>query len=183
MKFAIVCAVKEETFDQDEEPKYSEKIEIAGSYPHSTGGKLDPKWEWIPDSGSHADMNREGVRLRIGGGKSKEGTKQQAVFEFLCDKSVDGTEDAQPVASLETRQWPTLRRDDDDGEEDDNGGCATDPSDTNRSLSYCWYGPEQDHEVLRLIWKTKYACPDYKDDDSSGHSSSGWGFFTWLIVM
>lgn len=34
-------------------------------------------------------------------------------------------------------------------------------------------------DVLKLKWTTKHAC----EDEASGSSSSGWGFFTWLIIM
>lgn len=52
------------------------------------------------------------------------------------------------------------------------------------------YGDEKGADILRLTWHTKYACEKRDDDkdvedpeEPSKGGSSGWGFFTWLLVM
>jgi hypothetical protein len=45
--------------------------------------------------------------------------------------------------------------------------------------------------VLRLDWRTKYACPTTVDDtpskekdpDTTKPTTKHWGFLTWLIIM
>jgi len=188
-----VCGTREEIKPDSDDTVVNKVVNIAGNYAHSTGRSLDPKWSWIPDSGSHADVNRKGLRLELNGGKDpfdkRRGRKQQAVIELLCDDSVEGTEDFESETTLLDRNFPKLHRDhdDDDGDDDDDDkgpqGCEDNDAAGNRSLSFCSYGPEDDKEVLRLIWRTKYACRGAAEDGSRGDGSSHWGFFTWLIVI
>jgi len=52
------------------------------------------------------------------------------------------------------------------------------------SLTFVSYGPvegRENMEVLRLDWRTKYACEDFEDDADG--KKGGWGFFTWFILM
>jgi hypothetical protein len=37
-------------------------------------------------------------------------------------------------------------------------------------------------DVLTLIWRTKYACEDAKQEKDA-EKKSHWGFFTWFIIM
>lgn len=93
---------------------------------------------------------------------------QKAVIHFQCDATRTGNDDA------EKEDGDKERRADDDEAEDDG-----------RDLQYVSYGPVETKDgimqVLRLNWKTKYACEDYQGGD--GDSSRSWGFFTWFILM
>ena len=60
-----------------------------------------------------------------------------------------------------------------------------DKQDDGKSLTFVSYGSIDDKtDVLRLNWRTKYACEDFEDDDDESSSKgSHWGFFTWFIIM
>jgi hypothetical protein len=81
----------------------------------------------------------------------------------------------------------------DDGNDEDDG---TERQIKKEDSALLWnsYGSADGEkvDVLRLTWHTKYACEDaYKnpDNDKGGDAdkpkdvSSGWGFFTWFILM
>ena len=148
-------------------------IPIAGNFELSLGPALDPKWTRLKTSSRPADRGREGVELEIGGGRypqdSKNGEKQKAVVEFLCDKKPE-------------ERRGNLRR---DGQEEGDGeGNEKDSADDGEggTLSFSSYEMVGDERVLGLTWQTKYACEDAQED--SGRSGGGhWGFFTWFIIM
>ena len=77
-----------------------------------------------------------------------------------------------------------LMRDDTDDKKDDKEKPAEDAS-----LQLVSYksegGGDNEFDVLRLQWKTKYACEGMTEHKpSSGNkSSSHWGFFTWFLIM
>lgn len=55
---------------------------------------------------------------------------------------------------------------------------------TNKTLGlqYKNYGPADDGaDVLSVVWNTKYACENFKDE--KGESKQHWGFVTWFIIM
>ncbi|MCJ1303471.1 hypothetical protein MMC08_006281, partial [Hypocenomyce scalaris] len=83
-----VCGIKR-VFDPGESTTSITVIPIAGSYPHDSGRTLDPKWTRLKTSSSHADSEKEGIRLEMHGGMFPlhDGRKQKAVIEFLCDTS------------------------------------------------------------------------------------------------
>lgn len=89
-----------------------------------------------------------------------------------------------------------------DGKEGDGDGNTDDGTErqiTKPDSALLWnsYGKadKDDVDVLRLTWHTKYACEDaYKNPDNDGDKggdadkpkedvSSGWGFFTWFILI
>ena len=141
-------------------------IPIAGNFAlGGTGETLEPKVSRLKGG----DSNREGVRLELHGGKypmEKNGEKQQAVIDFICDRDRTGLEGE---AAKQKR---------DENDNDESGG-----DDDTKSLRFKSYGHEDgtDSDVLRLEWLTKYACEDY--DHSGGSGSNHWGFFTWLVVL
>lgn len=71
----------------------------------------------------------------------------------------------------------------------DGDGDGEDPElpdlDEGKSLQFLSYKAESETDVLRLKWRTKYACEGVKAPSGSGGSSSsgGWGFFTWLLII
>ena len=68
--------------------------------------------------------------------------------------------------------------DEDDGdrsqEETDDGEGGT--------LKFIEYDDQLDPNVLRLEWKTKYACEDAVVGGGD-KKSGGWGFFSWFFFM
>ena len=56
------------------------------------------------------------------------------------------------------------------------------PAANETSLKFLKYGPDiadDTVDLLRLEWRTKYACEDAPKENVS----TGWGFFTWFILM
>jgi autophagy-related protein 27 len=141
----------------------SEAIPIAGHWTQNSGHPLEYKWTRLKT----LDSSEEGLQLELWG-KKYGGLMQKAVIHFQCDASRTGNDGAEKEDGDKER-----RADDDEGEDDD------------RDLHFVSYGPVDTKDgmmkVLRLNWKTKYACEDYKSGD--GDSSSSWGFFTWFILM
>jgi len=100
-------------------------------------------------------------------GGSYSGRKQRAIVDFLCDKEFTGVEgEVEPED-----KYKHEKRDEALG-----AGNAT-------ALQFLKYGPEAgdaEMDVLRLEWKTKYACESLEED---GKVTSHWGLFTWFIIM
>ncbi|MCJ1249096.1 hypothetical protein MMC30_006319 [Trapelia coarctata] len=147
------------------EPKPLSVIPIAGEYSLSNGGALDPHYTRLKTSPSHADSRLEGLRMELRGGKYLK-KKQKAVIEFLCSRDGDNA---------------TKERDDEEGEDKgkDNGQEEVDDGQGGR-LKFLSYDDVEDTTVLRLQWKTEYACEDAKD---VGGKSGGWGFFSWFFFI
>ena len=180
-------------------------IDIAGTF--TTINKnliIDAKFNLLSESGSNADASRKGVKAELHGGRfpidnKKNGRDQMAIIEFVCDPERtgdEGDETEEPDKSGDNDddkkekegddkdkdndkkdgEKPQLRRR--DGEE--TGKCQ----DSDASLRFCGYSAEDIKKdtktnVLRLEWRTKYACKDTKPEDGGSH----WGFFTWFIIM
>jgi len=176
----VVCGVKW-TFNpnDDEKPRVDEVYPIAGSYATSTGGSLDPHFTRLEDIPG-SDMT--GLRLELHGGTHLK-QSQMAIIDLQCDPERTGNERNPPKKEKddEDERLRKAESDETDDPEDD---------DDNDSLRYVSYQKEDDYEVLRLDWRTKYACVSYEEDDDDddeggdkGSSSKHWGFFTWFIVM
>jgi autophagy-related protein 27 len=163
--------------NDDEKPRVDEVYPIAGKYHTSTGKGLEPKYERlekIPDS----DMR--GLRLELHGGTYKK-QSQMAIIDLQCDPERTGNERSPPRKG-EDDEDEKLRNAESDEKDD-----PDEDDDEENSLRFVSYKKEDDNEVLRLDWRTKYACQEYDDNDDkgSGKDSSGkhWGFFTWFIVL
>lgn len=113
---------------------------------------------------SDAVAGKEGLRLTLNGGLYDK-VKQQAVVEFICDQDRTGLE----------------------GEKGEKGEKETEKreTETEKSLKFVSYDTDdKELHVLRLEWKTKYACEVVASDPLPDQgSSSSWGFFTWFIIM
>lgn len=119
-----------------------------------------------------ADPDREGLSVRLWGGQYIDDDKAKkdagAEIEFQCDPTRSGLE------GLETIEDPAANTK--DAGDNSNG-------DQLRSLQFKSFGPSDNNTyLLKLDWKTRYACDDYLSS-KKGSSSSSWGFFTWFIVM
>ena len=160
-------------------------IPIAGNYETSNGKSLEPKFSRLKSE----DTQAEGLRMEIHGGQYDR-KNQMAIIEFQCDLDRTGNEGFETVngnmvsnhtaGSLDKRGAAAmglggLAKDDPEDDEQDDG----------KSLSFVSYGATDDKtDLLRLNWRTKYACEDFEDDeDDSSGKSSHWGFFTWLVIM
>jgi len=135
-------------------------INIAGQYSTSIGGDMNPKVTRLKTSSSHADSQQEGVRIEIGGGNYLK-RKQKAVIEFICTKG------------------ETEKRDDDEQERESQEEVDDGQGGTIKFLNYG--SADQEEDILRLSWRTKYACEDA--EDSGEGSSGGWGFFSWFFFL
>jgi hypothetical protein len=138
---------------------------IAGELRDFGGGNLEAKYTRLKDSELEQDAGKEGLRIELNGGIYAK-RKQKAVVEFLCDPDRTGTEtDLDPEDKYEG------------GEENIIKG---NPSLTIIGFEHEVPGTEVD--ILRLKWRTKYACENQKDKDD-GAKSGHWGFFTWFLIM
>ena len=201
-----MCAI-ETLHKPDDTKSYVEGvIPIAGEF--SNGRHLDPYWTRLSTSSHPGDHDREGLRLKMGGGYFAD-RKQEAVIEFLCSKEVD-------KMTLRRRTHPELlprrekdeEEDDEDDEDDDEDDKDKDkdedeepdlPHDGESTsdgaggiLKFTSYDLVGESKVLNLEWQTPHACEDSAKDGSGkggggkdGKSEGGghWGFFTWLIIM
>jgi autophagy-related protein 27 len=142
-------------------PVVDRVIPVAGNFHVDSGRPLDPKYTRLKAS----DANKEGLQIELNGGYYAE-KKQRAIIEFQCDKDRTGNEGAEGEDDKKKREDKK-----DDGKE------------TPNSLTYVSYGAvDEKLDVLRLNWRTKYACEDHVDDEDDG-KRGGWGFFTWFILM
>lgn len=193
---STVCALERHYHNSTVgEPSPDDFWPIAGEFLHD-GRPLDPKITLLRDSDSHADADKEGFRLELNGGMhSAIKVKQRALVEFVCDHTKTGLEGLGGEGKQEKSEAVVGKRADGDEEKPSDG----------RSLQLLSYKQEamsgkgsDEIGTLRLQWSTKYACEDQKDkkpsdddddktpSDGNGDkkkSSSGWGFFTWFIIM
>lgn len=106
--------------------------------------------------------------------------KTKAVVEFICDKTREGTEHLMDPQDKYTA-GKEKRADGIDSNKPKPGEGEKD--DGTSSLEYVDYDTKgEDMDILRLRWRTKYACEDAKDEKGPGKANS-WGFFTWFIIM
>lgn len=175
------CAVERDTEAVADEVKsvVHRVVSIAGDFQTKTGRTLDAKVSRLKGSGSHLDAEREGIRVEFHGGRypdEKSGRDQSAVVEFECDQSRTGDEESK-------QQRERKRAEDGDGGEGGKGKEG-EGEEGGKSLQFISYKIEEEEEVLRLSWKTKYACEsvDLTDDDAVS-GSKGWGFFGWLFIV
>ena len=176
-----VCA-KEYDYPAGAGEVLSRVIPIAGEYTASHGRALDPKYTRLKDSASNSE-GKEGVVIELHGGKypeSKKGIAQKAIIEFLCDRDVTGNEGFEGESALvDSLNYGAMERRDDD--EDEDTPDLPNP-DKGKSLKFLSYGRVGDIDVLRLQWRTEFAC-EGAADKPSGDGSGGWGFFTWFLII
>ena len=118
------------------------------------------------------DPETEGVRIKLAGGEYRgdddEGKKKDAaaVIDFTCDPDRSGLEG--------------LVTEEDSADADEKKRRRREES-KNRSLQFKSFELEDNTYVLRLDWRTRYACDDYQRGKQN--NSDSWGFFTWMIIM
>ena len=152
-------------------PEIDQVIPVAGNFEVSggSGRSLDPHFERLKET----DTAANGLRIILNGGSYAK-KDQRAIIEFQCDKDRSGNEGNEEDKKRSDEKDNKTEEQDDDIKNNPN------------SLTFVSYGQLDDKtDVLRLNWRTKYACEDYADrDDGDGESKKGgWGFFTWFILM
>lgn len=177
-----VCGV-EEIYNINDGSHSTFKVQpIAGEFTLSHGANraLDPRWTRLKDSASNDDAQKEGLRLELNGGKypeTKDGKPHKAIVEFLCDKELTGNE------GFDVKE---KRAEAEEGEGDKNEDEITLPDlDKGKSIEFVSFKAEGEDKVkvLRLRWKTKYACEGAEAAPPPPKKSSSWGFFTWFLIM
>lgn len=142
-------------------------------------GTMDPELSRL----KKLDSADEGLLLKLAGGEYNK-KPASAVIRFECDPDRTGLEGldtmAEQAESPERRRMARSAHAEADGEGNEGGDGDAE------SLTFGSFGPADEKSyVLKLTWKTRYACDDYlKDGKNETPSSSGhWGFLTWLIIL
>ena len=140
---------------------------------------MNAKWERLKGSKSNEDSEKEGLILEMNGGFLQDDSRkaQKAIVEFLCDRNRVGDENLWNGEDKYEDGKEKDRREEKEGEKEGE-------EDMSPSLEFVRYDTtsDKDVDVLRLKWRTKYACEDSKrelDHEREKH----WGFFTWFILM
>jgi len=174
----IVCGIERVT--DDSETRIHKIIPIAGDI---HGRHVDEKITRLKTSDSHADSGKEGFRVVLNGGMYEK-KPQQAVVEFICDPNKTGLEGLKKEEEGKEKRKREEKKEEEGGDKEPEG---KDPKEgegaEEQSLKFISYDTtNSDKDVLRLEWRTKYACEDLEKDPGAdqGHH---WGFFTWFIIM
>jgi len=195
-----ICGIESVYNQADDHSTIERVIPVAGDYVTSHGRAMDPDITRLKGSASHSDSEQEGLRVELHGGKSSEtraGKLQKAIIEFHCDHDLTGNEGFEDDAKMldMMRYGNVTRRADNEGDGDDDGDDDDDEPtlpelDKGQSLQFVSYKTEGSGDnnvgVLRLTWKTKYACEGAADQPAKGGKgkpSSHWGFFTWFLIV
>jgi len=191
MYSSLVCGFRQtKALDGSSEIGYA--FPIVG-LEHMGHGAKDPEITRL----KKLDSSREGLLIKMSGGEYKDesGKKKDAgaVIEFQCDPDrtgLEGLQDIQDAKRKKKRQAAAMAvamADEGSGNGNGNGNGTNEDlndDDPNKSLKFVSFGPGDDNSyVLKLDWRTKYACDNYVRDNKDNQSSGHWGFFTWLIIM
>ncbi|CAK3974212.1 related to autophagy Atg27 [Lecanosticta acicola] len=177
-----ICATQR-IFENDQSI-VQEVIPIAGEFATSNGRHMDPKFTRLKDSSSHSDSEQEGVRAELHGGLWNK-QKQKAIIEFICDAEWEGTEGFDDKSkAMKIDSYDSMGRREEPEEGGDEDDTPLPELDEGKALQFVSYKEEKgDMGVLRLTWKTKYACEGASSKKPSGSASKGWGFFTWFLII
>ncbi|KAL1302726.1 hypothetical protein AAFC00_003080 [Neodothiora populina] len=203
-----VCGIEYDYNLADNSSTIRKVIPIAGEYASSNGRSLDPVLTRLKNSAAHGDADREGVRVELKGGRypfdKSSGQQQRAIIEFVCDAErtglegvgADSREKEEDNEKEETEGLLSVReegdkKDGDDKKDEkdgkDEGDKSGDDKEQDSSLQLISYKLEGEGdrqiEVLRLNWRTKYACEGQTEHKPSDNGSSHWGFFTWFLII
>lgn len=177
-----VCGVKR-IYDDDTYIT-QEVIPIAGEYALTDARHLSPKFTRLKDSESNSDAGLEGVRGELHGGRWNK-QDQKAIIEFLCDRDWEGTEgfdDGKKTMDVTSYGSMDQKRAAEDGDDDGDDTSPLPDLDKGKALQFESYKSEKDTGVLRLTWKTRYACEGEASKVPSNKSGGG-GFFKWLVIV
>ena len=177
----IVCSIERLIKKEEGEDILEAVIPIAGDLKDKGGSDMNAKWELMgSQSSSHEDAEKEGIRVNMNGGffgTGKEKRPQKAIVEFLCDKSRTGLENLWTPED-EDQYEEGKDKWEEKGDEGDDVADKDSPS-----LEFVKYDVDAgDADILRLKWRTRYACEGAKKKLDQEKAKS-WGFFTWFILM
>ncbi|KAK6203727.1 type II membrane protein [Pestalotiopsis sp. IQ-011] len=185
---------------------FNEAWPIAGNLQQYGGYPLDNEAIYLPTSDSNSDSEKDGVRLIVKGGwheMNGQKRQQRAIIEFICDEKLEGTEgeykpedeyvpgddDKEERSLADPLLYEAAEEDGDDKKEKEDKPVQL--TNGTAALIFNSYGPldtDTNVDVLRLTWKTKYACQ--KRDGGAGDDkpvgdqpSSHWGLFTWFVIL
>ena len=186
-----VCG-KEWNIRDGVDPFLTKVIPIAGEFTASHGRSraLAPKFTRLKASAGNTE-EKEGLLIELHGGKhpdDRSGVPQKAIVELLCDQDWTGNEGfEQDAKTLDGGSYRSMGSATDDDDDDDDAPELPD-LDKGKALQFIRYtmGADEKVKVLRLQWKTKYACEgaaDSGDGDNGASDSGSWGFFTWLLII
>ncbi|KAI5308708.1 hypothetical protein KEM55_005057, partial [Ascosphaera atra] len=183
------CGVETSIY-QDGHKDITGTIPIAGNYVTGSGHTLDPKVKRLKSK----DSEVEGLRIKLHGGQypfdSKNGRKQKAVIQMICDPNrtglegepkndKDGKKEQRDEATAAGSHGVEAKE-----EKADDKTPEQDKPNNGTSLYFVSYEPDDETDVLRLDWYTKYACEDYRDDNGGpAKNKPAWGAFTWIIIV
>lgn len=173
-----ICGVEQVIRPDENTTQVDRVIPVAGEYTATHGRALESRPTRLKNSDSNADADMEGVRVEFSGSRyplnGKSGVKQKAIIEFICDPSLTGNEGC--CDDDKEREPRRIRKD-----EEENGELPD--LDKGKSIQFKSYReqPNGDAWVLRLEWRTMYACENAKD--IAPPKQGGWGFFTWFIIV
>lgn len=179
----IVCGITHVINEEEGSDATQQIVPFAGDLENYGGGPLNAKVERLSNSKSHSDADKEGLRVELGGGfigRGKNKRPQKAIVEFICDANRTGLE------SLWVPPEPKHKKDEKVDEREENGDDEVIGAPSNdSSLQFFRLDKDKgDADILRLTWRTKYACEeDGQKDDGHDKRSSHWGFFTWFIIV
>lgn len=185
-----VCGIERAYDAEHPEGVLIQVMPIAGEYLTTEGRRLDPQFTRIKDGKSNSESKKEGLIAELHGGLH-ESIKQKAIIEFQCDREMEGTEGFdEKTKSFDTTSLNSYGRmgkrmaegdDEDDGEDD----SPLPDLDEGKAMQFVSYETEKDNtKVLRLNWKTRYACEgEAGKAPEGGKKTAGWGFFTWFLII
>jgi len=178
-----ICAIDYHTQLARNETVPESVIPVAGNFEHS-GRYLDPVVTRLKGSDSSADAEKEGLRVQLGGGLDQEdgknGVKQKAFIEFVCDPERTGLEGDEGDGRKKEEGEDALERREEEKKGDEEKETPK------KSLQFLSYKMEDEIKVLRMSWRTKHACEgasSVPDNDKPAAKKGSWGFFTWFIIM
>lgn len=187
-----VCAIEESYNPADNSHTITKVIPIAGEYATSHGRHLDPVLTRLKNSASHSDSGREGVRVEFNGGsypfEKSKGLKEKAIIEFVCDPDRTGLEHVENKTRTDSKDEKKEEKRAEGGEDKGKEGDEDDETkpEDEPSLQFVSFNvegePDRQVQVLRLNWRTKYAC-EGKTEHAPSSKSNHWGFFTWFLIM
>ena len=152
---------------------------------------LDAKRTRLKTSDSNTDSQKEGLRLRLGGGKYQK-RDQEAIIEFLCKQ--DGDKVRRRLRSQDDDDDDKDKDKDkdhdddkkDEGEHKEEWDAARNKDDgVGGEIKFLSYEEDQ----LRLEWHTPFGCEDAEkggsgdSGDNGDGGGGGWGFFSWFFFL
>ena len=126
------------------------------------------------------------MRLELHGGKypeTKEGKPHKAIVEFICDPELTGNEG---FGDAKEKRLVSMAEGEGEGDGDKGEDEITLPDlDKGKSIQFVSFKAEGEEQtmVLRLNWKTKYACEGAEKAPPAPKKHNSWGFFTWFLIM